>query len=173
MVDPELPAPPPPPRPRRSSYASYAQPVPPPTADGGDGRAAVPAPYAGWAPSSISADGSYGGSLPLRRSSGGDRPPQRASSAASDTTSRSIGSYDGTSSAQSGHAADPEHAGANGAGGTWPAVAGPSPGYMRAGTALGKAGFQARTGLYGQQHAPLDAFISCHHSDATLAAVPV
>ena len=74
MADPELPASPPPQRPRRSSYASYAQPaVPPPPAADGDGVSHMgePLPYTGWASASISADGTPGGALPRRPSSGG------------------------------------------------------------------------------------------------------
>ena len=133
VVDPELPASSPPPRPRRSSYASYAQPLVQSAADGDKGTLREPAPYTSWVSSSISADNSPGGVPPWRPSSGG-----RSQQAASATT-ETAGS--GGFGAQPGHV-DAQHAGANGSGGPWSTVADPLPGYTRAGTALGKAGFQ-------------------------------
>ena len=136
VIDPALPTSPPPPRPRRSSYASYAQPVPPPpAADGDGGPVDEPLPYAGWASASISADGSTAAFLARRPSSAGHSP--QTSSAASDATRMdSLG-------AKPGHG-DAQHGGVIGLGGAWPAVSAPMPGYTRAGTALGKAGFQVR-----------------------------
>lgn len=139
VVDPELPASSPPPRPRRSSYASYAQPLPTPMADGDSGP--EPAPYNSWPSSSISAEHSPGGLLPRRPSSGGRS--QQAPSAASETAH-----MDGFGT-ESGHV-DAQRAGANGSGSAWPAVLELLPGYTRAGTALGKAGFHVRTPVWGQ-----------------------
>ena len=127
MADSSQPVSPPQLRPRRSSYASYAQPPPPPPPAAIDGEqpAGEPAPYSSWTTSSLSADSIIAG-LPPRRPSSGGRSGSLSPQPASDA-----------------------HSGTNGSV-TRAAVSEPQAGYMRAGTALGKAGFQARPWLLEQ-----------------------